>query len=404
MLDNVISFSVFSILLSGMDQLHRSYTPFWRFYPETNQKKPQKLQSPAGDDLYLSSYSHLIHLLAHLRSFKIPGVLYLIFMKIPKKELKRIGIFRALHLGDILCSIPAIRNLRNAYPNAKIYFIGLPAAEPLIRRFSCYLDEFIPFPGYPGLPEQPFDEENFECFLNKIRNLNFDLILQMQGNGTIVNPMMRSFNARYLAGFCKNKEEENEFLLTYPNHGHEIHRHLSLIRHLGLPIDSDELEFPISSADYEHFAKLNLPLEPGNYVCIHPGSRGSWRQWPSLYFAGIGNYCTDLGYKVVLTGTSQELELIHHVAELMKTPPLVTAGRTTLGSLAVLISQAAALVANCTGVSHMAAALRTPSVIISMDTEPYRWGPLNKELHRTIDWTVTPDFLQVHKEVAALFV
>jgi len=323
-------------------------------------------------------------------------------MKLTQEKLEKIGIFRALHLGDLLCAIPAIRNIRRAYPNATLYFISLPDAAPLIRRFSAYVDEFIPFPGYPGLPEQSFEEESFDCFLSKIRKINFDLILQMQGDGTIVNHMMRSFNSRYLAGFCKQRSAENELFLTYPNHGHEIHRHLSLIRHLGLPSDGDELEFPISKADYEHFEQLNLPLKPGKYICIHPGSRGNWRQWPPLYFAAIGNYCTDLGYQVVLTGTKQELELIGHVALLMKTKPIITAGRTTLGALAVLISRTRALIANCTGVSHLAAALKTPSVIISMDGEPHRWAPLNKELHRTIDWTTTPDFQLVHKEVAAL--
>lgn len=325
-------------------------------------------------------------------------------MKLPQKELKKIGIFHALHLGDILCTIPAIRSIRNAYPDAKIFFIGLPDSEPLIRRFSHYFDDFVPFPGHPGLPEQSFDEESFYCFLDKIRSIHFDLMLQMQGNGAIVNHMMRSFNARCLAGFCKTNKDENEFFLAYPNQGHEIHRHLSLIEHLGLPTDNDELEFPLNSADFEHFENLNLPIKRGQYVCIHPGSGGNWQQWPSLYFANLGNYCTDLGYKVVLTGTRQELELIRHVAELMKTKPIISAGRTTLGSLGVLISRAAALIANRSFVSQIAAALQTPSVMISLDKEPHRWGPLNKELHCTIDWTISPDFQQVHKKVTAFLV
>ena len=62
-------------------------------------------------------------------------------------------------------------------------------------------------------------------------------------------------------------------------------------------------------------------------------------------------------------------------------------GRTSLGAMAILIKKAFALISNCTGVSHIADALNTPSVIISMDGEPERWGPLNKNLHRVIDWT-----------------
>jgi ADP-heptose:LPS heptosyltransferase len=324
-------------------------------------------------------------------------------MKLLPQQLKKIGIFRALHLGDLLCAIPAIRSIRTAFPEARLYFIGLPEAEPLIRRFPHYLDEFIPFPGYPGLPEQPFDDKNFEYFLNVIRQLNLDLVLQMQGNGTIVNQLIKSFDAKYIAGFCNNEIDENALFLTYPDHGHEIHRHLKLVEHLGLKAINDEMEFPLNKTDEEDFENLHLGLEDCKYVCIHPGSRGSWRQWPPSYFASIGDYCSDIGYQVVLTGTRKEMDIVHQVAELMKTKPVIAAGRTTLGALGVLIDQAAALVANCTGVSHIAAALGTPSVIISMDAEPHRWGPLNKELHRMVDWTKRQDFHEVHREVAALF-
>jgi ADP-heptose:LPS heptosyltransferase len=57
-----------------------------------------------------------------------------------------------------------------------------------------------------------------------------------------------------------------------------------------------------------------------------------------------------------------------------------------------LIESAYLLISNCTGVSHIAAALETPSLVISMDGEPERWGPINTRFHHTIDWTRNPDF------------
>jgi ADP-heptose:LPS heptosyltransferase len=322
-------------------------------------------------------------------------------MRLPLEEIKTIAIFRALQLGDLLCSVPAWRSLRMAYPFAKISFIGLPGMKELVGRYPQYIDEFIPFPGYPGLPEQPFDHLNFQLFLNDMKARAFDLVLQLQGNGSIVNQMLNLFGAKYLAGFCPNPSLSTDLLLHYPNFGQEITRHLALMKHLGLPsAENTDLEFNVLEKDETALQRLKLSLKKMEYVCIHPGSRGSWRQWPTLYFATVANLCAAHGYKVVITGTANELELAQSVAKLCKHQPLICTGRTTLGTIAALLKDAKALVANCTGVSHLAAALKTPSVIISMDGEPERWA--HKEIHRTIDWTTNPNDQQVLAEVDLL--
>jgi len=313
----------------------------------------------------------------------------------PTEDIKKIIVFRALQLGDMLCAIPAIRALRYAYPNAEITLTGLPWAASLVRRFPEYFDAFIDFPGYPGLPEQGLNPEAFTDFLSEVQSSNFDLALQMQGNGSVVNPMVELFNAKYTAGYYIEQHyyPDNGLFLRYPNIGTEIERHIALMEHLGIPSHGTELEFPISSDDEEDLLAADLDdITPRNYVCIHPGSRGAWRQWPTAYFADMADYCAEQGFEVVLTGTKDELDIVDDVRRQMKYNPIIAAGKTTLGAVAVLIRDAYMLVSNCTGVSHIASAMRTPSIVISMDGEPDRWAPINREIHYVIDWTVNPDF------------
>ncbi|MGX5820335.1 glycosyltransferase family 9 protein [Chitinophaga lutea] len=309
---------------------------------------------------------------------------------------KTIAVFRALQLGDMLCAVPALRALRTAFPATHIALIGLPWAAGFVQRFSRYLDELILFPGYPGLPEQPPDAAGICTFLASMRRRRFDLLLQMQGNGSIVNPLMHQLGATVTAGFRQPEEQSIPGLfLEYPDTLHEIDRHLALMRYLGIPASGRELEFPYDK-------RVLLPRLPSPYICVHPGSRNAARQWPPVYFAALADHFAAAGYHIVLTGTEDEMPLAENTAAMMRYSPSNLAGRTTPDGMAALLEGAAALFSNCTGVSHMAAALRTPSVIISMDGEAFRWAPLDKSLHRTIDWTREQDYSVVLQEAENL--
>ncbi|SEL29146.1 glycosyltransferase family 9 protein [Parapedobacter koreensis] len=309
------------------------------------------------------------------------------------EKINKIAIFRALQLGDLLCFIPAIRALRRHLPQASITLVGLPWAEQLVQRFPMYFDAFERFPGYPGLPEQPYTVQDMPHFLARMQAGKFDLALQMQGDGTLVNPLVELFGATYTAGFYTEASYRppGEFFIPYPSHVHEVCRHLLLMQHLGIPHQGLDLEFPVTEEDYAAFETLGLPIQPGEYVCIHPGSRAAWRQWPPVAFANMADKCAALGYEVVITGTADEIPTVTQVAQLMHYTPIIAAGKTSLGALAVLIKQAKAILSNCTGTSHLASALGTPGVIISMDGEPSRWRPINKSALVTIDWIQTPD-------------
>lgn len=313
-------------------------------------------------------------------------------MKLPLPAPKKIAIFRALHLGDLLCSVPAFRGLRNAFPQAKITLISLPWAESFAERFSGYIDNFLPFPGYPGLPEQEIHPSEILFFLKEMQDEQFDLVLQMQGNGTFVNPMISLFNAGLMAGYFLEKDycPMPDLFVPYPEKGHEIHRQLELLKFLEIGNLSDDLEFPLSDQDEEELRKARLGI-PERYICIHPGSKAAWRQWSPENFALMAEFFNSRGCPVIFTGNGEEIELARHINQKLHTPAIIVCGKTSLGAMAVLLKNSMGLLSNCTGVSHLAAALKVPSVVISMDGDAERWAPLDHKLHTTIDWTVSPE-------------
>jgi ADP-heptose:LPS heptosyltransferase len=306
-------------------------------------------------------------------------------------QAKKIAILRALYLGDMLCCTPALRALRHYYKNAEITLIGLPWAHKFVKRYGRYIDRFIPFPGYQGLPEQVADPGEVDDFIVRMKNERFEILFQMQGDGTVVNKMLQMYEPKLLIGFTPGNPiiQNAQKLIHYPESLPEVLRHLTLLQAAGIPSCGTALEFPLISQDYRAFKSCNLPER---YVCIHPGSRSSSRRWHPKYFAAIADYYAVKGLLPVITGTEDEIPISREVLQYMQEPAIDTTGMTNLGTIGLIIKNAQALISNCTGVSHIAAALRTPSFIISMDGEPKRWSPLNKFLHYVYDWKTDPVF------------
>jgi ADP-heptose:LPS heptosyltransferase len=257
-----------------------------------------------------------------------------------------------------------------------------------MARFAGLFDAWLEFPGFPGIPERPAAVRDLPGFLRRVQEQPFDLALQMQGNGSVINPFTVLLGARAAAGFYVPGQycPDPELYLPYPEHEPEIHRNLRLMEFLGLPVDDDTLDFPLSGEDRVALAEAlgGRELVPGRYICIHPGAQDPNRRWTPESFAIVADNLAAQDWQIVLTGSVAEAGLVAEVAHAMHAPALDLAGQTNLGALASLLLGARLLVCNDTGVSHLAAALRTPSVVIFITSNPVRWAPLDRRRHRAV--------------------
>lgn len=318
---------------------------------------------------------------------------------------QRVVIVRALRgLGDLLCAVPAFRAMRQALPKARITLIGLPWARTFLERFNHYLDEFIEFPGYPGIPERSRVHQLPE-FLTRMHQQPFDLAVQMHGSGIVSNPFTMLLGARINAGFFLPGQycPDPERFLPYPSEEPEVRRHLRLMEFLGVPLQGEALEFPLGVADWRSLQAINAihDLQPGKYACVHPGAYDPDRRWSTEQFAEVADALSASGLQVVLTGSSGEVELAQAVARSMRSPCVNLAGHTSLGALATLLKQSRLLICNDTGVSHLAAALYVPSVVV-MFTDSNRWAPLNRQRHRIVNGFAPTALMLVLEQVAQL--
>ncbi len=311
----------------------------------------------------------------------------------------RILVVRALQLGDLLCAVPALRMLRAQYPNAHVTLCGLPWAQELVTRLPHYFDDFVAFPGCDGIPEQqPVDLEALNELRGNAESRPWDLVVQLHGSGFYINDFVRSIRSRAALGFypASNPELALDAGIEWPERGHEIYRLKSLMFALGAPDCGDRLEFPVF--EFEQAVARQLLYENGidasrPYVCVHAGGRSLTRRWLAERYSEVIERLLADEWQVVVTGVAAEADL----AELMITALgknvgkdafasrcVNLFGKTNTGTLAAVLHGARLLISNDTGVSHVVAALETPSVVLVLGSDPKRWFPNNRVLHHCV--------------------
>jgi ADP-heptose:LPS heptosyltransferase len=304
--------------------------------------------------------------------------------------IERIAIFRALQLGDMLCAVPALRALRRAFPHAHIALIGLPWAASFVSRYSHLLDELIVFPGAVGFPEQEETDVHLAAFHHAMRERRFDLAIQLHGSGGVANDILEGMGARLGAGFLKPGEAMRDgIFMPWPDALPEPERYTALMQKLGIDAQGLELDIPLTAEDSRECDALiqACAIDCNRLVLVHPGAQLPSRRWPVERFGEVAHELARAGWRIAVTGSAGEAALTAHVAQNAGANAIDLAGSTSLGALAALVSKARLIVCNDTGLSHVAAAMRTPSVVIASGSDTHRWAPLDHARHRVLaDW------------------
>jgi ADP-heptose:LPS heptosyltransferase len=272
----------------------------------------------------------------------------------------KIAVLRARPPAGLLALVPALRALDAAYPDALIALVGSPEAREFAGRLRRYLDAFVEFPGFPGVPFAG-GLGDLPRFYELMASQQFDLALQMHDDGRLTNPLTVLMNARQTAGFyvpgryCPDPQR----FVPWQEDEPEVESCLRLLARLGVPAKGTHLEFPLTEADWSEWRALGLE----RYVCICPDDLHAANPWPAESFAAVGDALVLQGWRVVLCGAEPSSQLAHEVGAAMHEPPLELAGRLTLGGLAALLARSRLVVASDPDVLQMAAAMRTPRAV-----------------------------------------
>ncbi|MEI8350244.1 MAG: lipopolysaccharide heptosyltransferase II [Candidatus Omnitrophota bacterium] len=303
---------------------------------------------------------------------------------------KRILIIRTDRLGDVILSTPAIKNIRNYYPNAYLAFMCRPYTKDALNG-NPYLDEIIVY-------DKDKRHKNFLAtlwFSFTLRKYKFDLAIILHPTNrvnllTFFSGIPRRVGWNRKLGWLLNVPIEH---LKQEGTKHESEYTLDILREIGIPIVDRDLYFPIHK-DAEHSIETILARhgisENDPFIVIHPSASCPSKRWPQEHFSQLVKLLKEkTKMKIVVITAEREKAYAQKIVG--ENSVIDLRGNLTISEVGSLLKRSRLFISNDSGPVHIAAALRIPVISIFGRSDPglspERWKPLGNKsiyLHKNV--------------------
>jgi heptosyltransferase-2 len=275
-------------------------------------------------------------------------------------------------LGDIILSLPALSLLRRRTPQCRITLSGNLDYLGIVPRSSAdQCRSLSTLPLQRLFDSRPIPESDVRLWTS------FDGIVSWTGSSS------EEF-AHHLQAI-----HPNALVASWkPARGEQ--RHVSRIFYDSLSswISADDLLCPVEIVPRQAERRSavrwlrdqgcspELPL-----IALHPGSGGAWKCWPADRYAILADRLSrEWEGKILLIEGPAEPGLSDALRNRIPSSGLVVAKNLPLEILTALLAGCRAYVGNDSGISHLAAALGIPCVVIFGPTAPEQWKPLGRKV------------------------
>ncbi|HKW51846.1 MAG TPA: glycosyltransferase family 9 protein [Candidatus Eisenbacteria bacterium] len=303
------------------------------------------------------------------------------------KGTARVLIVKLDHVGDVILATPAIRAMREARPQDPIDVLLAPGSSvalegnPHIERI-LYYDS----PRYRRGSRPALDRPSPLQAIRDAARGRYSTIVELRGDWwTLLLPFLAGARRRLDRGSVRLGDwvarRFNSARRARPP-VHEVETNLNVVRPLlggRIPGRPAVEIFPPESARESMGRKLaaagvdvRAPI-----VCVHPGAAWRPRAWRPERFAAVADWIQDHYHpQVLFVGSPEERDIEAAVRSSVKGGRAFwLAGELTWQEVTALLERARLFIGNEGGPAHVAAASRTPSVVLSGPQEPGRFNP-----------------------------
>ena len=306
-------------------------------------------------------------------------------------RMNRILVIRGGAIGDFILTLPALKALRDARPQAHIEILGYKHIAMLAEnRFYAQAVQSIEYG-----PLARFFARNSELPAELSKYFaSFDLIISyLYDPDRIFETNLRRCGVQNLIYGTAQVVE---------NAGHAARQLARPIEELGINIaDFAERIFP--SIEDQEFAREILASVPQPIITIHPGSGSHEKNWPLEKWIGLfspGSRFTDVGGLVVISGEADEAQTDQLQRE-WKNRGVRFLRNLPLPRVAAVIERSI-FIGHDSGISHLGAAVGANCILLFGPTDPDVWSPKNENVEVLRAPSGKLDDLQIETVEAAL--
>lgn len=279
----------------------------------------------------------------------------------------RILCFHLNQVGDLVFSLPALKCIRDSFPESHITCVVRPGLKEVLES-SGLPDEVL-----PRISGINLDKLKLVCCL---RSGRFDIaVVFSQSAECAILAWLSNVSKRI--GFV---DTSLGFLLTSRvefHHPPSTVNNLRLIEAIGATITCRDYAGLIEPTAVQIERANNLLAANGveanqPIAALSPGTscRRSVKEWTDEGFAAVGSYLAERGIKPIILGTQPSNGIVDKCGEILD-----LSGKTNLGEAVAILAKSRILIAVDSGVLHLGAAVKTPVIGLYGPSNPAITGP-----------------------------
>ena len=293
--------------------------------------------------------------------------------------MKRVLVVKTSSMGDIIHTLPALTDAAQAIPGIQFDWV-VEEGFSEVPTWHPAVDQVIPVAIRRWRKNiwATFKNGEWSAYKQQLQSTQYDAVIDAQGllkSAVLVTRLAQGPSFGLDKGSAKEPLAARFYdtPVTVPKQQHAVERVRQLFAQaLGYVLPESRGDFNIR----QHLLQSQSSEAP--YLVFQHSTTRFDKHWPEAYWQRLIKLAGDAGWQIKLPWGSQEeqaraqrLASAHENAQVLPRMPLA--------DIAKILTGAKACVSVDTGLSHLAAALDTPNVILFGPTDPGLVGGYGKD-------------------------